>query len=69
MPSKSYKPELHSGLPYIDKEYKKMLDLLAEKDKRSLKAELEYIIQETFAREEIPTKDTVYLNPDYDFKG
>lgn len=41
---RGYNPDKHSSLPYVDKEYKDLLDKLAEKTGRTKKKALEMAI-------------------------
>lgn len=42
--SRGYNKDKHSSLPYVDKEYKELLDRLAEKTGRTKKKALEMAI-------------------------
>jgi len=44
MTSKGYNKDRHSSLPYVDKQYKQLLDKLAEKTGRSKKRAVEMAI-------------------------
>ncbi len=44
--SKGYNPQKHSTLPYVDKEYKVLLDKIAEKTGRTRKKAIELLIAE-----------------------
>lgn len=46
MTTKGYNPQKHSSLPYVDKQYKQLLDKLAEKTGRSKKRAVEMAIVE-----------------------
>lgn len=41
-----YKTDLHASLPYVDKQYKELLDKLALAHKRDLKHEIEFLISD-----------------------
>lgn len=43
--TRGYTPEKHSALPYVDKEYKQLLDKIADKTDRSKKRATELAIQ------------------------
>lgn len=48
-----FKTELHANLGYVDKQYKELLDKLCEAHKRTIKDELEYLIELTAKHENI----------------
>lgn len=48
--------DLHAGIGYVDKPYKELLDRLCEVHKRSIKAELEHLIQAAAKSEKLVDK-------------